>query len=284
MTPPDPQTVSTPAASPGSGDAEAEVRNLLPGSVVYARCGTVVTLTIDRPERRNAMTFETIVSLREGVRRARAENARALVVTGAGEKAFCAGGDLGGMTGGDAEAAHAGRGHLAGLFTDLWQAGIPTIARVRGYALGGGMGLALACDIVIAADDAVFGTPETTVGLWPYMITVPLLRSMPAKAALELMMTGRRVGADEARATGFVSRVVPVAELDGAVRETTGSVVKNSPSAIRLGRTAFYQVVDMPAEHALPLLQAGLGITSATDDAAEGTRAFTEKRAPVWSS
>ena len=224
-TTPQTDTDTTSAGSPRSGDVDAGFRELLPGSVGYARRGAVVTLTIDRPQRRNAMTFETIASLREGVRRARAESARALVLTGAGEKAFCAGGDLDGMTADDAETAHEGRGHLAGLFTDLWRAGIPTIARVRGYALGGGMGLALACDVVIAADDAVFGTPEVTVGLWPYMITVPLLRSMPAKAALELMMTGRRVGADEARAMGFVSRVVPVAELDAAVRETADSIV-----------------------------------------------------------
>jgi enoyl-CoA hydratase/carnithine racemase len=187
------------------------------------------------------------------------------------------------MTGGDAEAAHRGRGHLVGLFTDMWNAGIPTIASVRGYALAGGMGLALACDIVVAAEDAVFGTPEAAVGLWPYMITVPLVRSMPAKVALELMMTGRRVPAEEAGRLGFVSRIVPADRLDATVDEVAQSIAKNSPAAIRLGRTAFYQVLDMPAEHALPLLQAGLGIAVGTADAVEGTRAFAEKRSPVWS-
>jgi enoyl-CoA hydratase/carnithine racemase len=229
------------------------------------------------------MTFETIAGLREGIRRAREQGGvRALILTGTGEKAFCAGGDLGGMTGGDAEAAHEGRGHLAGLFTDMWHAGIPTIAKVRGYALAGGMGLALACDIVIAAEDAVFGTPEVSVGLWPYMITVPLLQSMPPKVALELMMTGRRVPAEEASRLGLVSRVVPADQLDESVNEIAQSIARNSPAAIRLGRTAFYQVLNLPAEQALPLLQAGLGIASGTADAIEGTRAFAEKRAPIW--
>ena len=90
---------------------------------------------------------------------------------------------------------------------------------MRGYALAGGFGLACACDIVVAADDAVFGTPEINVGLWPYMITVPLLRSMPPKTVLELMMTGRRVTAEEGARIGFVQRVVPVAELDATVDE-----------------------------------------------------------------
>ena len=257
----------------------------LPGSVVYSRRGAVVTLRINRPEKRNAMTFETISGLREGIHRAReAGGVRVLVLTGTGEKAFCAGGDLGGMTACDAEAGHEGRGQLARLFNDLWDNGIPTIAKVRGYALAGGMGLALACDIVIAADDAVFGTPEAAVGLWPYMITVPLLRSMPAKVALELMMTGRRILAEEASKLGFVSRVVPADRIDATVDEVARNIAKNSPAAIRLGRTAFYQVLDMPAAQALPLLQAGLGIAAGTADAIEGTLAFAEKRPPVWGS
>ena len=133
--------------------------------------------------------------------------ARVLVLTGAGDRAFCAGADLTAMAAGAGHlATHDSRGDLAGLFGELWDLGKPTIARVRGFALAGGMGLALACDLVVAADDAVFGTPEIDVGLWPYMITVPLLRSMPPKKALELMMTGRRVDAAEALRIGFVNR------------------------------------------------------------------------------
>ena len=114
---------------------------------------------------------------------------------------------------------HDGRGELARLFADLWALGKPTIAKVRGWCLAGGFGLALACDLVVAADDARFGTPEVDRGLWPYMITVPMMRSMPPKVALELQLTGRRVDAAEAERIGFVNRVVPAGELDAAVAE-----------------------------------------------------------------
>jgi enoyl-CoA hydratase/carnithine racemase len=254
-------------------------------TVLYEREGHVATLTIDRPERRNAMTFETIASLRAGIKRAQDEgDVRVIVITGAGDRAFCAGADLGSLRGEqvDAEEAHEGRGHLAGLFTDMWESGIPTIARVRGYALAGGMGLALACDFVIAAEDAVFGVPEAARGLWPFMVTVPLLRSMPAKTVLDLMLTARRVDAAEGDRIGFVNRVVPVGELDAVVADLAATISANSPSAIRLGRTAFYRALDMPSEQALALLHASLSVVTATEDAKEGVAAFQEKRDPVW--
>ena len=255
-------------------------------TVRYEKDGHVATLTIDRPHRRNAMTFETLASLRDGVLRAKADgDVRVLVLTGAGDQAFCAGADLGGVRGDslDAEAAHAGRGQMAELFTAMWSSGIPTIARVRGYALAGGFGLAMACDIVVAADDAVFGTPEVAVGLWPYMITVPLLRSMAPKVALELMMTGRRVDAHEALRLGFVNHLVAAADLDSAVDDVAGRIAAQSPTAIRLGRTTFYQALGASTEHALALLQSMLSVASATEDAREGVTAFAEKRKPVWS-
>src|SRR5918996_339323 len=155
--------------------------------VRYEVDGSIARVTIDRPERRNAMSFDVMQGLRESAARARADDAvRVLVLTGAGDKAFCAGADLGGIADTGAAAAHDARGMLADLFRDLWRLGKPTIARVRGYALAGGFGLALACDFVVAADDAQFGTPEVNVGLWPYMITVPLLRSMPPKRVLDM--------------------------------------------------------------------------------------------------
>ena len=126
-------------------------------------------------------------------------------------------------------------GELADLFRDLYALGKPTIARVQGYALAGGFGLALACDLVIAADDASFGTPEIDLGLWPHMITVPLLRAMPPKRALELMLTGRRVDAAEAERIGFVTRVVPVDELDAAVDELAAELAGRSPLALQPG-------------------------------------------------
>lgn len=265
----------------------AVAESLLPGGVRYSRTGHVATLTIERPERRNAMTFETLASLRDGVLLAKeSPDVRVLVLTGSGDEAFCAGADLGGLRGEDmdAEAAHAGRGHLAEFFKTLWASGLPTVARVRGYALAGGFGLAMACDVVIASDDAVFGAPEVAIGLWPYMITVPLVRSMPPKVALELMMTGRRVSADEAKELGFVNKVVPASELDAAVDELVASIAQQSPTAIRLGRTSFYQVLGANADQALALLQATLSVATGTDDAREGVAAFAEKRRPVWRS
>ena len=164
----------------------------------------------------------------------------------------------------------------------MWELGKPTIARVRGFALAGGFGVALMCDLVVAADDAQFGTPEIDVGLWPMMITVAMLRSMPAKKALELMMTGRRVGAAEAERIGFVTRVVPVDQLDAAVGELALTLAGKSPAVMKLGRDAFYAVLDQSAAEALPLLHAGLTVTTLTEDSAEGIRAFAEKRPPEW--
>jgi enoyl-CoA hydratase/carnithine racemase len=167
-------------------------------AIRYEVEGPVARLTIDREARRNALSDRVVAELRAALAAAREDRAvRVVVLTGAGERAFCAGADLEGMGGteGGALAAHRARGEVAALFEDLWSLGKPTIARVRGYALAGGFGLALACDFVVAADDAQFGTPEIDVGLWPFMITVPLVRSMAPKRALELMLTGRRWGA-----------------------------------------------------------------------------------------
>ena len=244
----------------------------------------VASITINRPERRNALSWTVMTELRDAFETAKSDPAvRVVTLTGAGDKAFCAGADLTGMREGAGWAEmHEGRGELARLFRTMFELGKPIVARVRGYALAGGFGLCLACDIVIAADDAQFGTPEINVGLWPYMITVPLMRSMPPKVALELMMTGRRVDATEAQGIGFVTRVVPVDELDAAVAETATTLASKSPAIMKLGRDSFYAVWDRSAEDALPHLQAMLTITSATEDAAEGIAAFAEKRTPVW--
>jgi enoyl-CoA hydratase/carnithine racemase len=237
----------------------------------------VARITINRPERRNAMSFEVMRGLRDAMRRARDDDAvRVVVLTGSGDKAFCAGADLTGIAdNAGPAAAHEGRGALADLFRDMWSLGKPIIARVRGYALAGGFGLACACDMIVASDDAVFGTPEINVGLWPYMITVPLLRSMPPKTVLDLMMTGRRVDAREGERLGFVQRVAPVAELDVSLAE-------KSPLVMAWGRDAFYRVLEMESDSALAYLQGMLTITTQTEDAAEGVAAFAEKRAPQW--
>jgi enoyl-CoA hydratase/carnithine racemase len=264
-----------------SSDAGEEVRYDTSGR----GDGAVARVTIDRPQRRNAMSWGVMRGLRAAVERAKNDpQVRVVVLAGAGDAAFCAGADLGGMAGGEEGflATHEGRGELAGLFGDLWGLGKPTIARVQGWALAGGLGLALACDLVVASERARFGAPEIDVGLWPYMITVPLVRSMPAKKALELMLTGRVVDAAEAERLGFVTKVVPHDGLDAAVDELAGTLAAKSPAAMRLGRGAFYAVWDMAAQEALAHLHAMLTITANSEDAAEGITAFLEKRSPRW--
>jgi enoyl-CoA hydratase/carnithine racemase len=254
------------------------------GELLYDVDGPVATLTINRPERRNALSWSVVAELRLAFARAKSDDAvRVVVVTGAGDKAFCAGADLSGMAEGAGVAElHDGRGELAELFREMWALGKPVIARVRGYALAGGFGLALACDLIVAADDAQFGMPEINVGLWPYMITVPILRAMTPRKALELMMTGRRVDAAEAERLGIVNRLVSADQLDDAVAELAATLASTSPLVMRLGRDSFYAVVDQPADVALRVLHPLLSITAATEDAAEGIAAFAEKRAPQW--
>jgi enoyl-CoA hydratase/carnithine racemase len=149
--------------------------------------------------------------------------------------------------------------------------------------VAGGFGLALACDLVVCAPDAVFAAPEVDVGLWPFMITVPLVRSMPPKKALELMLTGRRVGAVEAERIGFVNRVVPAPDFEDAVTELAAALAAKSPTAMRLGRDSFYAVWDLAAAEALAVLHPLLTVVTGTDDAREGLAAFGEKRRPEWS-
>jgi enoyl-CoA hydratase/carnithine racemase len=244
----------------------------------------VARLIINRPEKRNALSWEVITLLRTGLAELKADDAvRVVVLAGAGDKAFCAGADLSSMAAGAGAAElHEARGELAELFRDLWGLGKPTIARIQGYALAGGFGLALACDFVIASERAVFGTPEINVGLWPFMITVPLLRSMPPKKALELMMTGRSIGVDEAVRIGFVNQVVPAGQLDDHVSMLAGQLAAKPGAVLGLGRDSFYQALDHSADDALRLLHPLLSVVSDFDDAAEGRTAFVEKRSPDW--
>jgi len=236
------------------------------------------------------MTWDVIAGLRRELARAKVDPAvRVVVLTGAGDQAFCAGADLSGMVPEDPGGLsdeyldhHVARGWLAELFEEMWQLGKPTIARVQGWAMAGGFGLALACDLVIASDDARFGAPELNVGLWPYMVTVSLLRSMPPKKALELMLTSRVVDAAEADRIGFVTRVVPKDDLDGAVAELAAVLASKPPGVTRLGRDSFYAVIDSAASEALPYLHAMLTVTSQTAEAREGIAAFAAKRPPSW--
>ncbi len=241
------------------------------------------TLTIDDPERRNPLSTEVMAGLLEGVRRAGDDpDVRVVVITGAGDRAFSAGGDLSGGFVDSPIALHAARGALADLLRELRKLGKPTVARVNGHAMGGGFGLAAACDIVVAAENAKLGTPEIDVGLWPMMITAVLQRAVPRKAALEMMMMGSRLTAAEAHDLGIVSRVVPAGDLDAAVDEIVAALAAKSPAALRLGRDAYYAVEDMGFDAALEHLQVGLTAVAMTEDAAEGIAAFVQKRPPEW--
>jgi enoyl-CoA hydratase/carnithine racemase len=272
-------------------DAHPELTPSGAGSdLLVRREGPVLTLTINRPERRNAMTWDVIAGLRREVAAAKVDpEVRVVVLAGAGDRAFCAGADLSGMVphspGGSTDEYvehHRARGWLAELFEELWHLGKPTIARVQGWAMAGGFGLALACDMVFASEEARFGAPELNVGLWPYMVTVPMLRSMSAKKALELCLTSRVVGAEEADRIGFVTRVVPSDQLDAAVAEMAAVLASKPPGVMRMGRESFYAVLDSAATDALPYLHSMLTVTSQTAEAAEGIAAFAAKRPPAW--
>jgi enoyl-CoA hydratase/carnithine racemase len=249
----------------------------------YDAEGGRATITIDDPERMNPLANETMVELVAAVHRAaRDPEVGVVVITGAGDRAFSAGGDLSGGFVDSPILDHAARGALADLFRALRRCGKPTVARVNGHALGGGFGLAAACDITIAVDTATLGTPEINVGLWPMMISAVLMPLVSRKALLEMMLTGRRIRADEAEELGVVNRVVPAAGLDAAVDEVVDALLAQSPAALALGKDAFYAIVDLDFDTALDHLHTGLTAIAMTEDAVEGVTAFGEKRTPNW--
>ncbi len=249
----------------------------------YEVRGPAAWLIIDDPERRNPLSLPVMEELRDALGTAAADRmVRVVVVTGAGDRAFSAGGDLAGGFFDKPLELHHQRGAFADVLRLMRRLGKPTIARVNGHALAGGFGLAAACDIVVAVEQARFGTPEIDVGLWPMMIGAVLVRCMPRRAVLELMLTGRLIDAAEAKALGAVSRVVPADRLDDEVDALVAQLAAKSPIILRLGRDAFYAVDDLGFDEALDHLQAGLTSVASTDDAAEGVRAFLEKRSPQW--
>jgi enoyl-CoA hydratase len=253
------------------------------GTVSYESSGAVARVTITREDRRNAINPEVVSDLADAFARAEADEAiKVVVLTGAGEKAFCAGGDLGGMGDASRVAQHFIRGEVGELFKQMRSSRMPIVARVNGHALAGGFGLMLACDLVVAADDVEVGTPEVNIGLWPFMISAVIQRDLPRKIALELMLTGRRMEATEAELWGFINRVVPRAELDDAVTEMTEILASKSPLLVSLGKRSFYKAEDMDMDHALEYLAGMLTVALESEDTIEGVTAFLEKRQPEW--
>ena len=243
------------------------------------------TITIDDPTRHNPLTVNAMHEMASALRRAARDSGVAVVViTGAGEKTFSAGGDLGGGFVDAPLEGHAGRAAFADMLRAMRTVDKPVVARVNGHALAGGLGLAAACDIVLASENATFGATEINVGLWPMMISAVLVRTMPRRAALEMILTGRRVDPYEAQRLGLVSRIAEDHDaLDAAVDGTVAAIMDLPAGVLALGRAAFFGTEDMPIDAALDVLHAGLTAVAMTGDAQEGVTAFLEKRRPRWS-
>ncbi|MBA3457962.1 MAG: enoyl-CoA hydratase/isomerase family protein [Deltaproteobacteria bacterium] len=240
--------------------------------------GPIARLTLNRPDKRNPIGPATCGELVAALAAIAANPAvRVVVLTGAGP-VFSAGGDLSAMQ----QAPGAPTATLVELLIAMHELGKPILAMVNGPALAGGLGLMVACDLVIAADSAAFGTTEIAVGLWPMMITAEITRSVGRKKTLEMMLTGKKLDAAEALACGLVNQIVPLAELEAATMKLAGELADRSPAALALGLKAFYRSQDMEFGPQLRYLQAELGRVLALEDAAEGIAAFLGKRKPVW--
>ncbi|MBK7950592.1 MAG: enoyl-CoA hydratase/isomerase family protein [Deltaproteobacteria bacterium] len=248
--------------------------------------GPVYWITIDRAERRNAINDDVARGIADGLRAAEAQpGIRAVVLTGAGDKAFCAGGDL--QAGPDDSPFESDPARLDNAILDLFrtfeQCGLPTIARVNGHALAGGLGLMCACDLAIAVETATFGVPESGVGLFPMMILPYLLRAMPRRRLLEWCITGARFTAAEALEAELVNRVVPAADLDRELDALLAQIATRSPTAIRLGKRGLRAIEHMTLAQAFEYAGLMLPNMARTEDAREGFRAFREKRSPSFS-
>lgn len=251
-------------------------------TLVVAEAGGVATVTLNRPERRNAIGTEMANELLYALEDATAApSVKSVVLTGAG-KAFCAGGDFQQMTGGGGGEGLPFKGDYRELLARLFFAEKPVIARVNGHAMGGGLGLVAACTFAVASTEAKLGTPEIDVGLFPFMIFAVLERVMPRRRLLEMVLGGERLTAAEAERAGLVNRAVPPDELDSAVKRYTELLASKSPTALRLGLRAIRDADGLALEDQTRLLGERLGECLGTEDAREGLMAFLEKRAPRW--
>jgi methylglutaconyl-CoA hydratase len=250
--------------------------------VLYEAAGHVATITINRPERRNTIDEAVLAGLRDGMARAASgDGIRVIVLTGAGNRAFCVGADLAGGVAGFG--AGVGPRHP---FADLLRAArdcpLPLVARVNGACMAGGMGLLAMCDMAVAADHASFGLPEVKVGVFPMQVLAVLARLIPARDLAELCLTGELVDANAALRMRLVNHVVPMGELDAKTDWLVGRLIDKSPAAIRRGKYAMTAASDMGFGEALAFLEGQIALAAQSQDAREGIAAFTEKRKPVW--
>ena len=247
--------------------------------------GQALWLTIDREERRNALNEAVFDGLRAGIAQAdESPEIRAVVITGAGERAFCAGGDLKPNAEGDPFTVDpAERDNPAvKLFRAIVDSRVPVIARINGHALAGGFGLVCACDFAVVADHARLGVPEARIGIFPMMILPFMLRTIPRRKLLELCITGEPISAADALANGMINDVVPDSALDDKVAVLVAAIAASSPTAIGIGRRALATIDGLSLEAGLEYAQRVLPQLARTQDAREGFRAFNEKRSPVW--
>jgi enoyl-CoA hydratase len=255
------------------------------GPVLYAldEAG-VATITMDEPDTRNALSAEMLAALIAAFERARDEDgARCVVLASSHQRTFSSGANLSGFA---AETALVHK-HFAGerfvaLFKLIGELGKPTIVAARGHVLAGALGIALACDLIVASEQASFGTPEINIGAFPFMIMALIYRNVPRKRANELLLLGERWSAEQAREAGIVNRVVPDAELDATVADWAGKLASKSPVIMRLGKQAMRRQLDMPLDDAFDYLRAQLTLAQSTEDIVEGVSAFFEKREPQW--
>jgi enoyl-CoA hydratase len=257
----------------------------VPETVRYdVRDDGVATIALDQPDTRNALSNEVMTDVTAAFELARADDGvRCVVLTSTHEKVFSAGGNL------DQFAAevplvhkHFATERFPRMFTTIMQLGKPTICAANGHVLAGGLGLALACDLIVAKESATFGTPEINVGVFPFIIMALIYRSVPRKKANEMLLLGERMSAAEAREAGIVNRVAADAEFDAAVDEWAVKLASKSPVLMKLGKDAMYRQLDMPFEDALEFLRSQLSVAFTTEDIQEGVKAFFEKREPKW--
>jgi len=251
----------------------------------YAVEGPVATIALDQPETRNALSDEVLGELLAAFAEAKADDAvRCVVLTSTHEKVFSAGGNLAGFAADvPLVTKHLETGaRFPALFTAIGQLGKPSLCAANGHVLAGALGLALACDLIVAREGVRFGTPEINVGVFPFMIMALIYRNVGRKKTNELLLLGDQISAAEAERIGIVNRVVPTEEFDAAVADWAARLAAKSPVLMRLGKDAMFRQQDMALADALAFLQSQLTIAFSTEDIQEGVKAFFEKREPEW--
>jgi len=244
----------------------------------------VVRATIDRPEERNSLNDNVILGLLDTIEYADEGDARVLVIRGA-EGTFCSGGDLKSMAGIFGQGSQAYRAQfqaLAAVVEEMVDANVLTVAAVEGYCLAGGMGLATACEFVVADAEATFGTPEVDVGLFPAQAMAPIMRAADEKAGLRLLFTGEFVGATEAESMGLVTDVAPDGEFEETLSALVDELADNSPVLIEIGKEAYYTQRDLGFGAALDYLSEIITIIAMSDATEEGIDAYLNDREPGW--